>query len=135
MFLEKPVVATGYSGNLDFMTTENSCLVQHTMIPVPKGAYPFWEGQVWAEPDINDAVDKMIRLVSDPEYARNIGIEASRHVRVNFSYRATGLRYLQRIADLMDPWHRAAEVVGSTTGSIRLTRESGLPLSAAAKAG
>ena len=59
MFLGKPVVATGYSGNLDFMTTENSCLVRHTMIPVPKGAYPFWEGQVWAEPDINDAVDKM----------------------------------------------------------------------------
>jgi glycosyltransferase involved in cell wall biosynthesis len=116
MFLGKPVVATGYSGNLDFMTTENSCLVQHTMAPVPEGAYPFWEGQVWAEPDIDDAVDKMIRLVSDPEYARNVGIEASRHIRVKFSYRATGLRYLHRIADLMASGHRAAEVVRRPLG-------------------
>ncbi len=116
MYLGKPVVATGYSGNLDFMTTENSCLVRHTMIPVQEDAYPCWEGQVWAEPDIDDATNKMIRLVSDPGYARNVGIEASRHVRVKFSYRATGLRYLYRIAELMSRWHRAAEVLGRTLG-------------------
>jgi glycosyltransferase involved in cell wall biosynthesis len=100
MFLRKPVVATGYSGNVDFMTEENSCLVRHELCEVPKGAYPFAEGQVWAEPDVAHAADHMLRLVSDRNYARELGKNASRDIRVNFSYRAIGLRYLNRIREL-----------------------------------
>jgi glycosyltransferase involved in cell wall biosynthesis len=101
MFLKKPVVATGYSGNLDFMTEENSCLVRYDLCNVPDEAYPFAEGQVWAEPDIAHAVDYMVKLVSDRDYARELGERASRHIRVNFSYRATGLRYLSRISEII----------------------------------
>src|SRR5438093_5004776 len=97
MFLGKPVVATAYSANLDFMNESNSCLVRYELRPVPPGAYPFGEGQVWAEPDVDHAVDHMLRLASDRDYARSLGDEASRHVRVHFSYRATGLRYSERI--------------------------------------
>jgi len=42
----------------------------------------------------------MLKLVSDRDYARAIGEEASRHIRVNFSYRATGLRYSDRIKEI-----------------------------------
>jgi len=100
MFMGKPVVATGYSGNLDFMTENNSCLVRYDLCPVPDGAYPFSEGQVWAEPDTAHAVDQMLKLVSDRDYARELGERASRDIRVNFSYRATGLRYLDRIREI-----------------------------------
>jgi glycosyltransferase involved in cell wall biosynthesis len=100
MFLGKPVVATAYSANMDFMTENNSCLVRYDLRPVPDGAYPFNEGQVWADPDIDQAVDHMLKLVSDRDYARSIGKEASRHVRVNFSYRAAGLRYSDRISEI-----------------------------------
>lgn len=94
MFLGKPVIATGYSANMDFMTEANSCLVRYKLCNVPNGAYPFSEGQVWAEPDVDHAVDHMIKLLSDRDYGRQIGEKASRDVRVNFSYRAIGLRYL-----------------------------------------
>jgi glycosyltransferase involved in cell wall biosynthesis len=106
MFLGKPVVATGYSGNLDYMKEGNSCLVRYVLRPVPDGAYPFWQGQVWAEPDVDHAVELMVRLVSDQGYAHQIGTEASRYVRINFSYRAAGLRYLRRINELTpnSPW-------------------------------
>jgi glycosyltransferase involved in cell wall biosynthesis len=97
MFLGKPVVATGYSGNQDYMKEDNSCLVCYELCNVPDGAYPFSEGQVWAEPDVPHAVDQMARLVSDRDYARQIGDKASRHIRVNFSHRAIGLRYLDRV--------------------------------------
>jgi glycosyltransferase involved in cell wall biosynthesis len=100
MFLKKPVVATGYSGNLDFMTEENSCLVRYDLCNVPDEAYPFAEGQVWAEPDIAHAVDHMLKLVLDRDYARELGERASRDIRVNFSHRAVGLRYLSRIAEI-----------------------------------
>ena len=101
MYLGKPVVATGYSGNLDYMSETNSCLVRYTLRSVADGAYPFAEGQVWAEPDISHAVDHMVRLVSDRDYGVGIGEDASRHVRVNFSYQATGLRYARRIKDIL----------------------------------
>lgn len=100
MFLGKPVVATAYSANMDFMTERNSCLVRYELCAVPDGAYPFAEGQVWAEPDIDHAVDQMWKLVSDRDYARSLGDEASRDIRVNFSDRAVGLRYGDRIAQI-----------------------------------
>jgi glycosyltransferase involved in cell wall biosynthesis len=101
MFLGKAVVATAYSSNLDFMTEENSCLVRNKLCAVSKGAYPFAEGQQWAEADIGDAVHHMVRLVSDRDYTLMIGENASRHIRVHFSYQAAGLRYLDRIREIL----------------------------------
>jgi hypothetical protein len=101
MFLGKPVVATAYSANMDFMTKDNSCLVPYQLTDVPNGAYPFSQGQRWAEPDIDGAVAHMVKLISDRNYAREIGANASRHVRVSFSHRAVGLRYLRRIREII----------------------------------
>jgi glycosyltransferase involved in cell wall biosynthesis len=102
MFLAKPVIATAYSANMDFMNESNSCLVRYDLCPVPDGAYPFNEGQVWANGDVDHAVEHMLRLVSDHDFARRIGDEASRHVRIHFSYRATGLRYTDRLNEIAD---------------------------------
>jgi len=101
MFLGKPVVATAYSANMDFMTDKNSCLVCYNMRDVPHGAYPFAEGQMWADPDIAHAVDHMVKLVLDRDFVRDLGERASREIRVNFSYRGTGLRYLKRITQIL----------------------------------
>ncbi len=43
--LEKPVIATAYSGNLDFMNENISCLVGYKLIPIEEGQYPFPDGQ------------------------------------------------------------------------------------------
>ncbi len=97
MFVEKPVVATRYSGNLDYMNDSNSCLVDYSLIPVPSGAYPFWEGQIWADPSVEHARTQMEQLLLNPDWARQIGAAASRHIRTHFSYRACGLRYMNRV--------------------------------------
>ncbi len=97
MFLGKPVIATGYSGNMEFMTADNSLLVDYRLIPVEPGAYPHWEGQVWADADIEQAAGHMARLVDDPASGRMLGTQASRHLRQHFSYRAAGLRYRARL--------------------------------------
>jgi glycosyltransferase involved in cell wall biosynthesis len=101
MFLGKPVIGTAYSANMDFMTDSNSCLVRYKLCQVPQGAYPFAEGQVWADADIDHAVEHMLKLSCERDCARALGREASRHIRVNFSYRATGLRYGDRIAEII----------------------------------
>jgi glycosyltransferase involved in cell wall biosynthesis len=99
MYLGKPVIGTGYSGNMDFMNKENSCLVEFELVPVQIGDYPHAEGQVWAEPDLDHAVWFMNKLLQDHDYGRAIGEKAGRDVRVNFSYRASGLRFTRRIAE------------------------------------
>src|SRR5512136_3068638 len=55
MYMGKPVIATAYSGNLAFMNESISCLVDYKLIPVEEGQYPFPKGQVWADPDLDQA--------------------------------------------------------------------------------
>ena len=100
MYLGLPVIATGYSGNMDFMSTENSIPIKYHLVPVPDGAYPHSQDQVWAEPDLEQATARMIDLLDDPKRGRELGKRASRSMRVNFSYRAAGLRYLQRLTEI-----------------------------------
>jgi glycosyltransferase involved in cell wall biosynthesis len=59
MMLGVPVIATGYSGNLNFMNTNNSYLVDYDLVPVLKGEYPYADGCFWAEAKIKDAIEKM----------------------------------------------------------------------------
>ncbi|MDB5102386.1 MAG: hypothetical protein JWP91_75 [Fibrobacteres bacterium] len=77
MALGKPVIATGWSGNLDFMDPANSCLVPYTLVPLESGDQYLGMSQgidqVWAEPSIPEAVKWMIRLDGSPELRREIG--------------------------------------------------------------
>jgi glycosyltransferase involved in cell wall biosynthesis len=100
MILGKPVIGTAYSGNMDFMTSDNAMLVDHTLIAVPKDAYPHWENQVWADPDVEQASRFMEALYDDPELCRRLGAQASRTIRRDFSYVATGVRYRARVEEL-----------------------------------
>jgi glycosyltransferase involved in cell wall biosynthesis len=51
----KPVIATGYSGNMDFMTESNSFPVPFELVEVGSGCYPYPADSRWAEPDIDSA--------------------------------------------------------------------------------
>jgi glycosyltransferase involved in cell wall biosynthesis len=73
----KPVVATGYSGNLEFMDDTNSRLVPFTLVPVPDGCEPYPAGARWAEPDIDAAALAMRELVDDPALARTLAERAA----------------------------------------------------------
>ena len=96
MYLGKPVIATAYSGNMDFTAEDNSLLVRYRTVEVPEGAYPFWRGQVWADPDLEEATSHMIRLIDDPSNGVEIGRRGSLTIRKAFSYRRVGLRYRER---------------------------------------
>ncbi len=66
MLLGVPVVATGWSANLDFMDAESAALVPYTLIPArdPRGVFEA-PGAVWAEPDIDAAAAALVRLADD----------------------------------------------------------------------
>jgi len=100
MFLGKPVVATGWSGNMDFMNSGNSCLVAYELVTLdrPYGDYP--AGQQWAEPDSDHAAQLMRRIVDDKAWRTELGRRGSETIRTQFSHAAAGLRYRRRLTFL-----------------------------------
>jgi glycosyltransferase involved in cell wall biosynthesis len=81
MLAGKPVVATGYSGNLEFMDERNSYLVGHGMVAIPPGCDPYPPGSLWAEPDLDEAAALMRRVVDDPAGARAVAERARHDIR------------------------------------------------------
>jgi len=77
----KPVVVTNYSGNVDFTLPDNACLVDYRLIPVGAGQYPFADGQVWAEPNLEHAASHMRRLYQDRAYAAATSAKAASWAR------------------------------------------------------
>ena len=57
----KPVIATGYSGNLEFMREHESLLVPYRLVDVPESWWAHAPGAVWAEPDVGAAARLMRR--------------------------------------------------------------------------
>lgn len=92
-----PVIATGYSGNLQFMNRENSFLVDWTerSVEVPDG--PFQRGSVWAEPSVEHAAALMREVYERGAEGRQIGARGARDVRSLLSAEAVG----RRVADLL----------------------------------
>lgn len=78
MALGVPAIATGWSGNMDFMTKDNSLLVRFEMAPVKAGYHPAYrtaEGSAsWADPDVDDAARCMRLLASDASLRRALGL-------------------------------------------------------------
>lgn len=100
MYFGKPVIATGYSGNLDFMDTGNSLLVDYRLIPLRNGDYPYWQGQRWAEPDIAHATKLMRQVRNDRDFAHRIGAAAAVSIRRNHSRAATAAAVVTRLRDI-----------------------------------
>jgi len=97
MVMGRPAIATGYSGNLDFMAPGTSLLVDYDLIPVLPGAYPQGDGQVWADASPVHAAALIEGLLDDPAGARAMGARAREHIRTHFSTAAVGGRYVERL--------------------------------------
>ena len=76
MALGKPVIATDYSGNLEFMNDTNSLLVRHKKINVKKDSYIHSHNQVWAEPDTNHAAQFMKKIKDNKVLREKIAKQA-----------------------------------------------------------
>ena len=103
MAFGRPVIATGYSGNMDFMDESNSFPVPYTMAPVSalmcERIPLFTRDMRWAEPDLNAMADCMVRVARGriPEGLR----ERAASVAVRFGPEAIA----DRLARLLEHFH------------------------------
>jgi hypothetical protein len=105
MALGKPVVATGYSGNLAFMSPENSFPVGYRISTIEQtiGSY-YRAGDQWAEPDVAEAADLMAAVVSHPAEAQRRGARAASDLRAQFAPAVIAQAMASRLDVL---WHAA----------------------------
>ncbi len=94
MSFGKPVIATGYSGNCEFMNEDNSFLCNYRLVPVGPGHTPYPAGARWAEPDTAHAAELMKRVYQNREEARERGARAQADIRKNHSPEVTA-RFLK----------------------------------------
>ncbi|MCW2986122.1 MAG: glycosyltransferase [Conexibacter sp.] len=69
MALERPVLATAWSGNLEFMHPETTWLVPAELVPVGQGNGPYDALSHWADPDLEAAAAAMRAVRADPDAA------------------------------------------------------------------
>lgn len=105
MRLGRLALGTGWSGNLDFMTAENSLLVRAEQVQLKRGEYPHWRGQHWAEPDVDHAYKLLRPILLDPSQGRDIARRGQADVFRTHSNRAVGLRLLDRMRAVIDADH------------------------------
>lgn len=102
MLLGKPVIATGYSGNLEFMNPQNSFLIPYKMKRLEKHEYPDAHGQYWADPDIFEAA-KIMKLIFENECLRtSIGLAAKKYIEVHHSKKIMGNHIKDRLIDIQN---------------------------------
>ncbi|MEO6502048.1 MAG: glycosyltransferase family 4 protein [Jatrophihabitantaceae bacterium] len=111
----RPVIATGYSGNLDFMNDENSLLVGYCPVEIPACARPYGPPTRWAEPDLAEAARHLRWVFSHPAEAAQLGLRAQESMRsshdldrsVSFVMRRLRQIEQSRAAERSDPDQRA----------------------------
>lgn len=97
MALEKPVIATGYSGNLEFMTPENSLLVDYSLVEIERDYGPYLTGFRWAEPDVSAAARCLRDLAADSERRRALARRGASDIAAQLSVAASASRLRARL--------------------------------------
>jgi len=101
MALGVPVIATGWSGNMDFMDDQNSIPVPFSMAPVTGAYHPEYRNMKrrsrWAEPDIEAAARAMRELADDASRRAALGDAA----RASMATRWIEYRRAQALTDIL----------------------------------
>ncbi|PLR21505.1 glycosyl transferase family 1 [Caulobacter flavus] len=85
----KAVVATGWSGNLDFMDQDNAVLAPAGLIPV-EDAQGLYADDVWADPDLDAAAAALAALIDDAGARAALGRRARDAIAARLSLSAIG---------------------------------------------
>ena len=97
MAIGKPVIATAYSANMDFMTPANSYPVSYRLVELERDYGPYKKGNLWAEPNIDDAATFMQHTVSCSEEAQNRGKLAQTDIETFYGVKSVAQSIINRL--------------------------------------
>ena len=123
MFYGKPVIATDYSSNTEFMNVGNSFLVKYKLIPIEQDCGPYKKGNVWAKPDVEHAADLMREVFNNYQKAQEIGAVAAEEIQTLLNPQVTGSKIRKRleyIAEITDNFHNLPLSATAKTESAKI---------------
>ncbi len=94
----KPVIATGWSGNMDFMNPFNSFPVNYRLVELTTNIGPYRAGELWAEPSIEHAAQLMYEVYTNPDTALQRGQAAQAEINTRYSPAAVARQIQDRLA-------------------------------------
>ncbi|MEI8341747.1 MAG: glycosyltransferase [Verrucomicrobiota bacterium] len=100
MSLAKPVIATRYGGNMDFMSEKNSYLCSYQRTKIGKGSEPYAPDAEWANPDIDEAAALMRHVYAHPGEAEERGKLARLDIASKQSAAACGRFVRERLKQI-----------------------------------
>ena len=101
MLLGVPVIATNYSGNVDFTTRDTALLVDYKLIPLKEGDYPGGTGQHWADIDVDALAEAMRRMATEPQLRHHLTVNALDFISTHYSLRLVSAAHAQRVRQIM----------------------------------
>jgi glycosyltransferase involved in cell wall biosynthesis len=94
----KPVVATGWSGNMDLMDVSNSYPVRYTLSELSRNVAHYRAGDVWAEPSIEHAAEMLRRVFERRDEASVRAKAGQRDIQRLYSTETIGAAIRERLA-------------------------------------
>jgi glycosyltransferase involved in cell wall biosynthesis len=122
MYLGKPVIATRYSSNLDFMRDDNSYLIDCDLAPIPRSYGPYLRGHVWAEPSIDHLCHLMRTVFEDSEGREEKGRRAAAEIRANYNATVVGRKIADRLEEIGLPKPRLSTSIFQSHGAASPSR-------------
>lgn len=135
MALGTPVIATGYSGNLDFTTPFNSHLVDWAPTKVGPGNEVYPDLGNWAEPDLDHAAALMRHVHADQDDAHRRAARARHEIREWYAPETVGAIARARLQEFHDRLHLVAYDAPRPPGDVQPGARPGLAGRLARRAG
>lgn len=100
MLMGKPVIGTGYSGNLDFMNRENSMLVDYQLVQIEEDRPIYTRGNFWAEPSIDHAAFYLRYVYENRVEVAARAAQVQPALREKLSLQSAGRRMADRLSQI-----------------------------------
>lgn len=101
MLLEKCVIGTNFSGNVDFLSEETGFPINFTLKAVEADEYAHAAGQFWAEPKLDDAAKALRFALEDQAEGLRRALNGRRFIENHYNSQVVGSRIKQRLDRIM----------------------------------
>jgi glycosyltransferase involved in cell wall biosynthesis len=86
MSLGKPAIVTNYSSTTEFCNTSNSIPISFEIVTMPPSENKLYSAaEKWAEPNINDCAEALLKLYKNASLRTSLGLEAQKFILQQFS--------------------------------------------------
>jgi len=100
MSLGKAVIATAYSGNLDFFDASSGFPIDYELVELVQPSGPYQPGFIWSEPSTQNLKNQMLRVIEDADEVARRGKMAAERIRQILGIEVVGRSISARISAL-----------------------------------